>query len=44
MLKAQIDLEGLPVGEKRSALVREMFSIFGEESIPEILGECQSLL
>jgi tetratricopeptide (TPR) repeat protein len=44
VLKANADLEGLQVGEKRSALVREMFSIFGEEAIPDILRECQGLL
>ncbi len=43
VLKACKDLEHIPVGEKRSALVREMFSIFAEDSIPEILTECQDL-
>ena len=44
VLKGNADLEGLQVGEKRSSLVREMYSIFREDSILDILRECQGLL
>jgi hypothetical protein len=44
VLDAHRELDDLPVGEKRSEVVHEMFSIFDEEAVPQILTECRGLL
>jgi tetratricopeptide (TPR) repeat protein len=44
VLQAHRELDDLPVGEKRSAVVQEMFSIFDEQAVPQILAECRGLL
>ncbi len=37
-------LEGLPVGDRRSRIVDELFSTFAEDAIPDIVSACRSQL